>query len=965
MRNSSSRLKKMEPLFKRLEDSNSEKVKKIKKKILENVDYTRFLTIVNFSFFTTILPSLRSWHDEFRVMIEKAVIDCDMKVDLEQSKVINWCRISQSLYPLNTLRDGNCLLHAISTYIWGIQDTGLILRRLLHTTLVNDPNNLFKYRFIRYKQSQVWSDLIRFTEENWNMEWQYIVDSAKSKENASFGNPHLFLEPIHIYVMANILRRPIVVMADEKIRTFGERMSMQENDIGGIYLPLNVPPESCCKFPIILGFTLSHFCPLINCKESASSSQKPILPLLKSDLSQLPLKFLSIDEEPEVANLLSIYLNLIEIDHTSGGNTIPISSAKIGSQGLSEDLSVVDDYFRDCERKYRAFLNGEEAYPIELPPFRQEAAQSRTSPLNNMMQSNETPRTVPSSNLPNVRVSSGSRQTRYYGIGDGSPSPETMHYFQNRKCITPGCRMYGSAATGNMCSTCLKRYTEENAGPPSIYYIPQDPSAPPPSFPLTQTFQHPTMMTETCQGPDCRFHASTDTSPYCHECYNHLLPNRQVSQNSSNTEEKRRLSVEMETPIYVGNSSSSSGDTELFGSGESTEQLTRHQTNQRKGKVQNILQECITQGCRGKGSPGQSGKCSKCYVECGSGKHAAANTSQQPIEEMIGRQFEMMEATGNSASSGHHISRKHICSTPGCEGIRQKNVFDMCFKCFDKADAKKTSTQRQNASRNTEHAATSIQEFGQNVGNMEENVVESSTPTNAIVEPKQVSCMDDASTQCASPMCDNPVYPPAKLCQSCLDVLRKNQAGKSAGCKTVNCKFHGAPEFGGYCSSCFKHRSPRKVNSAPIARRNMYPVEEQLVEKRNTSPFIRRSQPSCIVEACVRYGDPTLNGMCTHCYNLNHPLSAPIVGASNLHIGQQPSIPVQEGYGFVPNPSQSQSFLESIQRVEGSRKVSKLCKASNCNNYGNASCEGFCNNCYKIYKRQFKNPAMHLLERNG
>ena len=39
---------------------------------------------------------------QFAQMYKNAVIDLDMKEDLERSKVINWCRTAKPLYPMKT-----------------------------------------------------------------------------------------------------------------------------------------------------------------------------------------------------------------------------------------------------------------------------------------------------------------------------------------------------------------------------------------------------------------------------------------------------------------------------------------------------------------------------------------------------------------------------------------------------------------------------------------------------------------------------------------------------------------------------------------------------------------------------------------------------------------------------------------------------------------------------------------------
>lgn len=43
--------------------------------------------------------------------------------------------------------DGNCLLHAASQYMLGVQDTDLVLRKALHGVLKETDTGVFKARF--------------------------------------------------------------------------------------------------------------------------------------------------------------------------------------------------------------------------------------------------------------------------------------------------------------------------------------------------------------------------------------------------------------------------------------------------------------------------------------------------------------------------------------------------------------------------------------------------------------------------------------------------------------------------------------------------------------------------------------------------------------------------------------------------------------------------------------------------
>ena len=70
------------------------------------------------------------------------VADTPALRDLEDKGIINWCPQARSLLPMSVDSDGNCLLHSVSVYIWGVHDRYLNLRRFLHKRM--DTENRFE-----------------------------------------------------------------------------------------------------------------------------------------------------------------------------------------------------------------------------------------------------------------------------------------------------------------------------------------------------------------------------------------------------------------------------------------------------------------------------------------------------------------------------------------------------------------------------------------------------------------------------------------------------------------------------------------------------------------------------------------------------------------------------------------------------------------------------------------------------
>ncbi|KAG9350228.1 hypothetical protein JZ751_026581 [Albula glossodonta] len=151
----------------------------------------------------------------FREVIQAAIVDRAMQVSLEQEKKLNWCREVKRLVPLRTNGDGNCLLHAASQYMLGVQDTDLVLRKALYSVLKDTDTRNFRMRFqTELLQSQEFTQTgLCYNTLNWQEEWEKIVEMA-SPESSRGGLQYDSLEDIHIFVLSNILRRPIVVVAE-------------------------------------------------------------------------------------------------------------------------------------------------------------------------------------------------------------------------------------------------------------------------------------------------------------------------------------------------------------------------------------------------------------------------------------------------------------------------------------------------------------------------------------------------------------------------------------------------------------------------------------------------------------------------------------------------------------------------------------------------------------------------------
>ncbi|XP_014670614.1 PREDICTED: OTU domain-containing protein 7A-like [Priapulus caudatus] len=193
--------------------------------------------------YTFIIPDITGFADEFRAFLEKDLIETSTLVSLEQGGRLNWwadAGVSQRLYPLVTTGDGNCLLHAASLGMWGFHDRLLTLRKALYATLTNPRFTDAFYRRWRYQQSvqNLQAGLV-YCESEWEREWESILKlasteprsgtlrkmSASSKTGGAALSPTLessvtyeSLEEFHVFVLAHVLHRSIIVVADTMLK---------------------------------------------------------------------------------------------------------------------------------------------------------------------------------------------------------------------------------------------------------------------------------------------------------------------------------------------------------------------------------------------------------------------------------------------------------------------------------------------------------------------------------------------------------------------------------------------------------------------------------------------------------------------------------------------------------------------------------------------------------------------------
>eukprot|EP00063_Salmo_salar_P097148 XP_014071983.1 PREDICTED: ubiquitin thioesterase Zranb1-like [Salmo salar] len=235
------------------------------------------------------------------------VLDRDVQKELEEeSPIINWSlelgtRLDSRLYALWNRTQGDCLLDSVLQATWGIYDKDSVLRKTLHDSL-HDCSQWF---YTRWKEWESWysqSFGLHFSlrEEQWQEDWAFILSLASQ--------PGASLEQTHIFVLAHILRRPIIVYGVKYYKSFrGETLGYTR--FQGVYLPLLWEQSFCWKSPIALGYTRGHFSALVAMENDGYDNRGAganlntdddvtvtFLPLVDSERKLLHVHFLSVHE---------------------------------------------------------------------------------------------------------------------------------------------------------------------------------------------------------------------------------------------------------------------------------------------------------------------------------------------------------------------------------------------------------------------------------------------------------------------------------------------------------------------------------------------------------------------------------------------------------------------------------------------------------------------------------------------
>lgn len=145
------------------------------------------------------------------------LLDKDAQKQLENPPpALNWSmevtsRLGSRLMVLWNRSAGDCLLDSCMQATWGVFDKDNLLRRALSDSL-HQCGNVFYPRWKEYEMIQ--AALLHFTleEAQWEEDWATLLSLASQ--------PGASLEQLHIFVLAHIFRRPIIVYGVKNVKSF-------------------------------------------------------------------------------------------------------------------------------------------------------------------------------------------------------------------------------------------------------------------------------------------------------------------------------------------------------------------------------------------------------------------------------------------------------------------------------------------------------------------------------------------------------------------------------------------------------------------------------------------------------------------------------------------------------------------------------------------------------------------------
>ena len=469
--------------------SNMEDVHKIHQSIANDKRQGPEQAVCYFDVFTAfsfLLPmtSLEGESPELRHHVLSGIQDQGMQRRLVEEGTINWTPNCLQLYCLWTKGDGNCLMHAASLAMWGIHDSHMILRAAVYEAMKSGPGSTLYRRWVQARRREMHQLGASLDDSQKGAEWRRVVEMCNPM---GYQGRMESLEEFHIFVLANVLRRPIIVCGLPKVRSFASGGTLAPCSIPGIYLPLLWTPDCVSKNPICLGYAGSHFTALVP-SDVCNTRYPPAFPVCNKHGVALPVHFLLEEEFGTERNCKNDYMIVEHYPSNYGSSTATFEAAQVSIKDQPAFLkSFWSNYVRQCKVSFgNASAGG---------------------------------------------IGSEGERDQRSRLGSSGRSPELPRC---PICNSPG----GGPEKSFLCSDCYSVQLQAAGGPSTPADRPprgdrildeaQDPSLPPP---LT------TVVPEKCRRMTCELYGSPQNEGYCSKCYQELLMSRRARSGSQSSQQ--------------------------------------------------------------------------------------------------------------------------------------------------------------------------------------------------------------------------------------------------------------------------------------------------------------------------------------------------------------------------------------------------------------------------------------------
>lgn len=104
-----------------------------------------------------------------------------------------------------------------------------------------------------------------------------LYDCLPCSSNSGCSVVYESLEEFHVFVLAHVLKRTIIVVSDTVLRDVGGE-ALAPIPFGGIYLPLECDLKCCLHSPLLLTYDAAHFSALVPMDQDLSSAEKSNIP---------------------------------------------------------------------------------------------------------------------------------------------------------------------------------------------------------------------------------------------------------------------------------------------------------------------------------------------------------------------------------------------------------------------------------------------------------------------------------------------------------------------------------------------------------------------------------------------------------------------------------------------------------------------------------------------------------------